>query len=337
MSAEIDPPAGLDGVREALREAVEVARLAPSMHNTQPWQWRIVGDHVLELRADRSRQLPVADPDGLLLTESCGTALHHARQSLAAEGWLADVAWLPTGVDPDLLARVTVTGRDRPDAAAARLVAAARQRRTDRRPVADRPVPDAVLDQVAAAVAREGIAWHQLRHDEVVELTVAMSRADEVEVADEAHRDEIASWVGGERAEGLGIPDAAIPEQPPRTRVPGRYFGPPGTLAVEEGHDVQARYAILHGAGDGRVDWLRAGQALSAAWLTATSLDLSLLPISAVVEVAATRLILRRMLAGLGYPYLAVRLGYSRPDGEPEHTPRLATATILDDQTGGTE
>lgn len=319
-------------VRAALGEAVEVARWAPSVHNTQPWRWRLADDRVLELRADRSRQLPVADPDGLLLVESCGTALHHARLSLAAAGWVVDVACLPSGTEPDLLARLTVTGRGTPDAAAAQQVAAVRRRCTDRRPVADRPVPEQSLMAISAAVVAEGALLAVLRPDTVVELTVAMSRADTIEAAEEAHQAEIASWVGGERTGGLGIPDTAIPAEAPRTRVPGRYFGAPGTLAVDEGHDAQARYAILHGSGDDPADWLRAGQALSAAWLAATGLGLSLLPISAVVEVATSRQTLRRLLAGIGYPYLAIRLGYPRDDTAPPHTPRLATEAILDDR-----
>ena len=57
------------------RELVRMACLAPSIHNTQPWAWQIVGADTVELHADRSRQLPETDPDGRALMISCGSGL----------------------------------------------------------------------------------------------------------------------------------------------------------------------------------------------------------------------------------------------------------------------
>src|SRR3954469_19724852 len=85
-------PAGptLDDVRSA----VGLATRAPSIHNTQPWRWRLDGD-VLELRADRARQLRQLDPDGRSLLISCGGALYLAELGLAARGWAVEVSRLP--------------------------------------------------------------------------------------------------------------------------------------------------------------------------------------------------------------------------------------------------
>ena len=129
---------------------------------------------MLELHTERPRQPAVADPDALLLMASCGAALHHARLSLAAAGLDTDIERLPA---PDLLARISVTGLGEPDQRAAQLVEAARHRRTDRRPVADRALPASVLASVAAAVAAEDVGFYLLHPDEVVELTVAVDGA----------------------------------------------------------------------------------------------------------------------------------------------------------------
>jgi len=68
--------------------------------------------------------------------------------------------------------------------------------------------------------------------------------------------------------------------------------------------------------------WLRGCEALSAVWLAATELDLTLLPLSAAIEVPGTLQTLRHMLADLGEPYLVVRLGVGDPDhAGPPHTP----------------
>src|SRR5262249_18360235 len=75
---------------QARTAAAEFAGHAPSIHNTQPWHWRVTGD-LLELYAEPARQLTTSDPDGRLMVLSCGTALHHARIALAAEGWTFEV------------------------------------------------------------------------------------------------------------------------------------------------------------------------------------------------------------------------------------------------------
>lgn len=69
-----------------VRAAVSLATRAPSIHNSQPWRWRLA-DSSVHLLAGTSRLLPVTDPDGRDLLLSCGAALHHLRVALAAEGW----------------------------------------------------------------------------------------------------------------------------------------------------------------------------------------------------------------------------------------------------------
>jgi prepilin-type processing-associated H-X9-DG protein len=68
---------------ETMRAVLTMATQAPSMHNTQPWRWR-VGPDSLSLFADPSRHLRHADPDGRGMLVSCGAALHHCTVALAA-------------------------------------------------------------------------------------------------------------------------------------------------------------------------------------------------------------------------------------------------------------
>lgn len=333
---EVEPASAADG-HAALMAAVEIARAAPSVHNTQPWRWRLGDGSSLQLRADRRRQLPVADPEGRLLTQSCGAALHHARLVLAAAGWQATVDRLPDASDADLLATIRLGGAGDPDPQAASLLSCVSLRHTDRRPVTDRPVNEKAAEAIRAAAQGEGTHLHLIRREDVVELTEAMSEADTTEVSEVEHRAEIAAWIGGDRPDRTGVPSNAIPDRPMQTRVQLRYFGPPGTLPSDGGrHDANATYAILHGDTDTVQAWLQAGEALSACWLTAMRHGLSVLPITAVVEVLSTRLVLTRMLSGLGNPYLVMRLGHADPAVHlPPATPRLRTADIIEDANEG--
>src|SRR5690349_6325563 len=94
---------------EALVVAAEATLRAPSIFNSQPWQWRVTASG-LELSADADRQLAVVDPEHMMSTLSSGIALHHARTALNAEGRSHIVDRLPDPTRPDLLARIRLTG-----------------------------------------------------------------------------------------------------------------------------------------------------------------------------------------------------------------------------------
>ncbi|HEX5543161.1 MAG TPA: nitroreductase [Micromonospora sp.] len=312
-----------------LAQAAATAGYAPSVHNTQPWQWRVHPGR-LDLLADRSRQLRAVDPDSRLLMLSCGTALHHASITLAAEGWVTRVERLPEVADPDLVARLVVTGQDEPEPEILEMGQAMPVRHTDRRPVSENPVPIPVLARIEASVS--GLArLHLLTGDQVLQLAAMAARAATVQAHDPQVRTELDYWTTRTGSEGVGLPPEVLPAEQPQTPVPGRDFGRPGTLPVGTGHDRAAHYALLFGDEDEPEGWLRGGEALSAAWLTATNLGVSVLPLSGVIEVAGTRATLRQILAGLGYPYLVLRLGLIDPE-QPEspHTPRLPAEQMVD-------
>ncbi|UQU62250.1 nitroreductase [Couchioplanes caeruleus] len=315
---------------DTLIEAASVAvSHAPSVLNTQPWRWRVHTDR-LELFADRSRQLTATDPDGRLLTLSCGAALHHARVALAARGWACRVHRTTDVSRPDLLA--VMTGFDRiavtPRARHEEYVLGVRH--TDRRPVSDERLAPAVVRAIAGA-AGDRARLHVLTGEQVFDLSAASSRAAAVQVRDSLACAELRYWTSRTMGEGTGLPDAVLPERPPQTTVPGRGFGHAGTLPIGRGHDRAATYALLYGDDDDPGGWLAAGEALSSIWLTATSLNVSVLPISDVVAVAGTRERLRRMLTAFDHPYLALRLGIAEPEpGAARRTPRLPAAQLID-------
>ncbi|WP_200215876.1 Acg family FMN-binding oxidoreductase [Micromonospora coerulea] len=313
----------------ALTQAAATAGLAPSVHNSQPWRWTVLPD-ALELRMVHEPQLAATDPENRLVTLSCGLALHHARVALAAEGWAAQVERLPDPGQLELLARLGRFQQTAADADATRLVQCMRIRQTDRRPVSDERVPDATLDEIVKAAGAQGARLQLLGSDQVVELAAVAAKAAVVAAEEPELREELAYWTS-RAGTGVGLPPEVLPEQPPQTTVPGRDFGHPGTLPIGPGHDRAAVYGILWYTEDEPDSWLRAGEGLSAAWLTATRLGVSMVPLSGVVETDGTRQTLRQMLAGLGFPYLAMRLGIAdRANAGPPHTPRLPTEQVVD-------
>ncbi|BCJ70320.1 NAD(P)H nitroreductase [Polymorphospora rubra] len=317
---------------EALTGAVAAAGRAPSIHNTQPWRWRVRPDR-LELLVATDRQLPATDPDRKMLTLSCGAALHHAGLVLSAGGWATRVERLPDPGDPELLAVVVPTGRTAATTAATQLAACVGDRHTDRRPVSDEPVPEATLRAITGAAVPHGTRLQILDRDRMLAVAAAATRAGTTQYEDPRIRDELAYWTGRTATgHGTGVPAGVVPAHAPQTTVPARDFGRPGVLPVGTGHDRAAVYGLLFGDEDEPDSWLRAGEALSAAWLTATRLGVSMVPLSWVVEVSATRQALRGILSGLGQPYLVLRIGFPdrTPDEPVPRTPRLPVEQIMD-------
>jgi len=146
-----------DPAHEALEYAVDQGRQAPSVHNTQPWSFVLLPDR-LEVRADRSRQLAVLDPDGRELTMSIGAALLQIRAAVAARHLVADVDRLPDAEQPDLMAVVRAMA-GQPDPTLARLNRVVPRRHTNRRPFEPATVPDEDLDRLTGLSQPRARCW----------------------------------------------------------------------------------------------------------------------------------------------------------------------------------
>jgi hypothetical protein len=315
---------------DRLIQAAAFAGQAPSLHNSQPWRW-LVGAGVLDLRLDPGRVLGTTDPDARLAVLSCGTALHHARIALAAAGWRTTVRRLPDDRDPDHLAGLRIEGPAPVDPATVRLTRAAGRRRTDRRSTPSAPLDHDKLRTIRAAVRREGTDLKLLRPGQIFALAKASDRARDAEADDAEWQVELAGWIGDAPAAGTGVPRTALPAGPPGEGGPGPAFRRPGNTLIAESHHRASVFAILHGAGDERVNWLAAGESLSAGWLTATELAVSVLPLSIVVEVADSRDLVQRLLGGYELAYLVVRFATADPNaGAVPRTPRLPSEAIIE-------
>jgi hypothetical protein len=314
---------------DLLTQAAVFAGQAPSLHNSQPWRW-LVGSDTLELRLEPGRVLGTTDPDCRLAVLSCGTALHHARIELAAAGWRTTVRRFPDLADTDHLASVEIEDQAPVEPVTARLVQAVARRRTDRRGAPSAPLDYDKLRTIRAAVRREGADLKLLHPGQLFTLAEANDRARAAEADDPEWQVELTGWIGDGTAPGAGVPRAALSGGPATDAALATALRRDGTTLITDSHHHASIFAILHGPGDERANWLTAGEALSAGWLTATGLAVSVLPLSIVVEVASSRSMIQRLLGGYELPYLALRFA-AAATGQPEssRTPRLpAEATV---------
>lgn len=321
-----------DALALALEDAVDQGRLAPSVHNTQPWTFVLFPDRV-ELRADRSRQLAVLDPGGRELVQSLGSALFNVRAALAARGFAVLVERLPRPEDPDLMA-VARPVEGRPDPALARLARAIRLRHTNRRPFAPVTVPDEIVDRVAEAATAEEAVLVPLRRPEQRALVAELTRhADRLQNADPAYHEELRRWTSRTPAQGDGIPAGSVPRTvAARTdAVPLRDFDTRGTgdLPAHTGSGTDQTLVLLATAQDDPAAWLRSGEALERVLLELTRGEWVAGPVTQALEVPATRSRLRELTTP-AHPQMLLRIGRAAPTGG---TPRRPRRTVVENST----
>jgi hypothetical protein len=308
-----------------LSRAATAGIRAPSLHNTQPWLFRLHAG-AIDVLADPARKLVVADSAGWAVWLACGAAVYNARLALAVTGTPATVALRPDHHEPDLVARLT-PGPERPPTYAEQdLFAAIPRRYSNRAPFWPNPVPAEIRVRLIEAARAEG-AWLDL----LVGMTALIGfseiahSADRVLRRDVLYQTEMVGWTHTDTAAD-GVPvTAGAPVREPQDLLPQRAFTD-RRRAPGRDYEPEPLVGILGASGDGKTDQIVAGQALQRILLTVTDAGLAASMISQPIEVPAARDQLRRSLGRAGFPQLGVRIGYGHP-GRP--TPRRDVAEFL--------
>jgi nitroreductase len=314
-----------------LHGVISSAVRAPSVHNTQPWSFTVVGSS-LELRADRSRQLAVIDPTGRQLVVSCGAALMNARVALAAFDLPVAVTRFPDPSDPDLLARIDIgpsaTHQHQPGLA--RLAPVIRVRHTNRRAFTAGPVPQALLTTLHHAAHAEGATLTAVTGSERAVVAAAAQRADSSQLLDPAYRAELRAWTSADPNRLDGVPANAVPHVDAGScdEVPIRDFDTHGAggLPVESRSSADQCLLLLGTAADDPPSWLRAGEAMERMLLEVARHGYTASPLTQAVEVESTRAEIRRELELPFWPHMLLRVGRAAPTAG---TPRRHVADVV--------
>lgn len=311
--SDVQAAMGLPPVQ--VRRLLAAAARAPSVHNTQPWRFRLTPT-AIELHADPRRRLGVADPDGVEMRMSCGAALFNARLALAQLGVRPEVTIMPDAAEPTLLATLRNGGRKQPNPEETALARAIFHRSTNRRVFSDDPVSPAHEHHLRTAAQREGACLYLIGEDHRAELGRLSTRAHRAQTEDPRFRFELAAWSGhiGPHADGVparaGGPAPAYDESwVLRDFTGGRPMGP----ASHTGFERRPLIAVLAVYGAGPGSDVRAGEALQRVLLTATVDGLSASPVSQLIEVPEVRELTRQLIGAPRPPHAVLRIGYGWP------------------------
>jgi len=309
---------------------VRVAARAPSLHNTQPWRFRMAGP-AIELYADRRRQLP-EDPYGRELLISCGAALYGLRLAVRSFGRLPEVDLSPEAAGRQPLARVRLGAAAPVTPQERKLLAAVPHRHTHRGPFEPGPLPDGLVPLLQQDAGDEGAALAVI-DDELddPDLAATVALASLRGVMDPASRAETARWTRDFDSPARdGVPAYAFPPTPdePAGRLPSRDFDLGRGLGRMPSAEAPAPVtAVLVTPGDREQDWLHAGQALHRLLLHAASRwvfgNLQTQPL----QVVWVRALIRNRLTLPGWPQMLLQFGLAR---STHPTARRPPADVID-------
>jgi nitroreductase len=332
MTAGIDTKVDL---RPYAADIAGTARWAPSLHNAQPWAFRVDTDAV-DVLLDRSRTLRVADPRGRQALLGVGAAGGLVELTLSTMDFRTRLEPWPSPAEPDLAARVRVVGLRSAPETDRRLRVAVSARRTVRTPFRDDdvPVPLRVAWREMAETAGAGLRWVE-GPGERIGVSALVAAGERLQQRDPAYLAELDRWTSAEAAgEGAGVPPEAwgvtasaghAAEFPLRDFAGGYDSGQSRPAGPLERRPV---VAILVTPEDLPADWLAGGRALVRVLLAAAAEGYAASYLNQPLELPGLRQELRDELRLDGWPQLVLRLG--RPRGPlPPQAPRRAIADLL--------
>ncbi len=313
---------------------IRYALLAPSIYNTQPWQFEVKGAEC-RLYADRRYALAVIDPDDRSLIIACSAALFNLRMAIRYFGYSEDVSFIPDVENEDLLATVkfgekieSENDEDR-DQDIFKVVTAFEK---NHGAFLNKAVSQEDIDDFKTACSAEGAWLYVCDQNEKNRVINMVAEADRIQSMTKNFRRELCLWTDKRRVESNdGMPNygmefsAMMNQFTPH--ILRRFAGPDKEAVTDSGFAENVPLlAILGTVSGGAVERMMTGQALMRLCLLAQSKGLSISTLNQVCEVPEMRLRLHDEINQQGRAHIILRLGYG---GKIKHTARRPLESVL--------
>jgi hypothetical protein len=321
---------------DRLYELLSLARLSPSVHNTQPWKVSIQGNHSFKLYLDEKVDLRFSDPSKRETFISLGAFLETFMQALKAYGGSCELHFNPPGSFPktDLVATVSDITYQSVDQIDSVVLQAITERRTYRGAYKNE-VPTLETIKKLAISPANGTSLNQITDKKIRERVVKLvSACTAFGFSNAKFRGELADYI---------IPNSSARED----GIPG-YAANFGNLASHIVPHAIKRYnvgswqagnttkslmsapllCVITSTTDFSHGWMEAGRTLVRYLLEATKHSLAIGVWAAPVEAPMAADALRKMVSAVDRPQVLLSIGYPAQK-LPPHSPRKALSRIL--------
>ena len=323
------------------QELAELARLAPTPHNTQPFRIRPLNARVAQIVILRERMLPIEDMGNLYVLASFGIfaeTLECAGRHLGVTVTVtADEALEPGAIEPGtgpvVLGRVEISARCAAEEQRSLLEA----RRTSRLPYENRLVDARALDEFTGIAAAHG---HRLEcFDDPATVRDVLKRNVRALLENNLKTGELVElrrWIRIADTPAIGDGLWSSPMNQPRwemrlaVKFP-RLFLLPGIASLATAKYLRTQgtrhIAILRGPFGSWPQLVVAGRMLMQLWLSMTRHGVYMLPFGSMITNVPCHRYLRERFAADDIWFI-LRFGYSPV---PPKAPRLASVLLGED------
>lgn len=306
------------------------AVLAPSSHNSQPWQFTI-RENSIAVSLVPKRLTPVADPSQRFAHIAIGCALENILIAGDYFGFETKTEYFPRGEGS--IAKVSFTKKSAAESSPDHLIFSISQRLSNRYPYKSDPLPASFLKKV------KSLSDQELRIDFVEDkaareqLAVIIADAREAEFDEPAFRREIATWKRTNWTHSpLGMPGFTMGFPTLLSFIAPtaiKYMNParkmrPKDIAIFTEHTPAA--AIISSREDARERWIQSGQLFERIALEATRAGLATNIMAAAIGYGEYYKKIQTLLNSTYRPQFLFRIGYAK---QPMlHSPRLTAEKV---------
>ena len=319
-----------------LAQLLYLATLAPSSHNTQPWQIELASPQRWLLSLNSARCLPVVDPQHREMILSLGTFLENLHQASAASSW--EMTYHVLQPDP-LAPLIEIVLQPKPAPRDNNIIIQMESRRTLRRSLLTTTLKKEDVELLVAADPL--LAYYSQDSSEGKLLSTLTQQSNLRQLASRPIQEELVQWIRLTTAEILaeenGITPASM-EMNLFLRWYAEYrltkkdllsdFSMKESLRLTEQQLTEGSGWIICMSPNGEVaSLLSAGRRFEALWLRATAKKIAVHPMSQALEDPLCQAELTHTLGKTPIQFIA-RIGYCSDYPAPV-SPRMSLTKLI--------
>ncbi len=314
--------------QEKLEFLVRFAVLAPSSHNSQPWEFEI-RDNTIVIKPNYKRALPISDSNYRQLFISLGCALENLLVAADYYGFETRLTYVNKSIEIALTYSNKVKSPP-----ASHLVFSIPQRHTNRNKYESTPLPENFLKR-AQSYTTQDVQIHFVEEQTIREAVADVVIAAGIAAMESTgFRKELSQHVKsnltrsnvGMPAFGMGIPT-------PLSLVTSfllSYVNVNKVFRKQEADLLKKHtpmFGVISTRGDIPESWIKAGQLYEKIALEAEQRNIRITPMAAVIQIGKYYKTIQKIIQTDFRPQIFFRLGYCKKI--TRHSPRLTAEEVI--------